>query len=106
MPRGVIEKQIVAADVATINTAGAADLPGGACAGMLYRTTDTDEFYFGGENGTLIGPIALNVPRFYGDFPDDTVAGQNGVPLGAIYFLTPQNAYRVPGGLPKKRTEQ
>lgn len=99
MPRGVIEKQIVAADVATINTDGS------ACAGMLYRTTDTDDIYFGGENGTLIGPIALNVPRFYDNYPDDDTAGLNLVPVGGIYFLTFNNDYGMPAGIARKRQQ-
>lgn len=99
MPRGVIEKVIEAADVATINTDTS------ACAGMLYRTSDTDEFYFGGANGTLVGPIALNVPRFYDTYPDDETAGLNDVPVGGIYFLTLDNEYGMPAGIARKRQQ-
>ena len=72
-----------------------------------YRSTDTEEVWFGGNGGGLIGPVSsIAVPKFYGDHPDDETARANNVPVGGIYFLTFNNSYGMPEGLPKKLTEQ
>lgn len=100
MGRSIVEKTGTAAEIVAIGIAQT------ACPGAMYRSTDSEEVWFGGQDGRLIGPVqSTSLPKFYGDFPDDSTAGLNGVPIGGIYFLTPFNGYDMAGGLPKKRIE-
>jgi|AntRauTorckE5430_2_1112549.scaffolds.fasta_scaffold27653_2 hypothetical protein len=103
MARSIIEKLGTEAEIVAIDEAGT------ACAGAMYRSTDTtpEQLRFGASDGSLLGPfITTTGPQFYGDFPNDDTAGQNGVPLQGLYFLSPNNGYSLPGGSVKKRIEQ
>jgi len=79
-----------------------------ACPAGVYLST-TNKIWLGAMDGSLLGPFVLASdagPSFYGDYPNDTDAGANGVPLQGIYFLTRVNSYGGLEGMPKKRTEQ
>lgn len=103
MAKHVIDKPLTEAEIDLLDQGAT------ACPGALYRSTDTRKFWFGAEDGTLIGPFTgaeVETPKFYGDYFDDNEAGQNNVPLGGVYFVTPINKYGLPAGSPKKRVEQ
>lgn len=103
MTRSIIEKLGTEAEIVAIGAANT------ACAGAMYRSTDTipEKIRWGASDGSLIGPFLreVDVPKFYGDYPDDDTAGLNGVPIGGLYFLTPFNGYDLAGGSVKKRIE-
>ena len=103
MARSIIEKLGTEAEIIAIDAANT------ACAGAMYRSTDTtpEMLWVGASDGSLLGPFQTTAgPKFYGDFPNDETAGLNGVPLQGLYFLTPFNGYDLPGGSVKKRIEQ
>lgn len=102
MAKHVTQKTGTTAEIEAIGTALT------ACPGAMYRSTNENrKVWIGLDDGSLLGPLSTETtPAFYGDYPDDETAGLNGVPLGALYFLTPMNGYDLAGGSVKKRIEQ
>lgn len=75
-----------------------------ACAGMLYKSSDTDQMWFGGTDGSVVGPIFVGQPlEIQGIYSSDADAAAAGVSVGEWYEVGVGHLEGAVEGTPKKR---
>ena len=75
-----------------------------ACPGQWYFATDTGQYYYGLNDGSLAGPVGLE-EHIPGPFASDEEADANGVAINQKYRLSIGNIYSMAEGVVKFRVE-
>lgn len=99
MPRHVIiDRDSTRTEILQIGQAG------NACPGMLYKSSDTNEMWFGATDGSLIGPVVVGeVVVSEGIYASDFDAGEDGVLVGKWYECAAGHEEGAVEGTLKKR---
>lgn len=76
-----------------------------ACPGQWYFATDTGQYYYGLNDGSLAGPVGIGEDVTPGPYASDEAAALDGVAVGQKYKLSADNIWSMAEGVVKYRVE-